>query len=93
MGAGDGHHRIALGIFGQAVVNFVGGIAGGNEQDAIQMKTPLRRLRRRQVPGMDGVKRSAKNCDVHEKEEIGRSAQRLIGSSGDLAIWRFMIPL
>jgi len=46
-------------------VYFVGGIAGGNEKDSIQAKAALRRPRRRQVPGMDGVKRSAENCDVH----------------------------
>jgi hypothetical protein len=72
---------------------FVRRISGGDEQDAIQVETALRCLRRRQVPGMDGVKRSAKDCNVHEKEGIGRSAHRRIGSSGHLAIWRFVISL
>jgi hypothetical protein len=53
-------------------------ITGGYEEDSVQVKAALRRPRRRQVPGMDRVKRSAKNCDVHEIWEIGRSVHRFI---------------
>jgi len=52
------------------VVYFVGWIPSGNEEDLVQPKTPLRRLRRLKVPGMDRIKRSAENCDVHEKLKI-----------------------
>jgi hypothetical protein len=70
-GAGHSHHRIALSIIGQVIVYFVWRIPGGDEKNSIQMKAVLRRPRRRQVPGMDGVKRSAKNSDVHDNREIG----------------------
>jgi hypothetical protein len=53
------------------IVYFVWRIPGGDEKNSIQMKAVLRRPRRRQVPGMDGVKRSAKNSDVHDNREIG----------------------
>ena len=52
-------------------MNFVGRIAGGNEKYSIQVKAALCRPRRRQVSGMDGVERSAENCDVHEIGDIG----------------------
>ena len=72
-GAGQCHHGKALSIVGQVVVNFVGRITSGNEKDSIQPKTALRCPRRCQVSGMDGVKRSAENCDVHEIRFIGPS--------------------
>jgi hypothetical protein len=49
----------------------MGGIAGGNEKYSIQAKAPLRRSRRRHMSGVDGVKRSAKDCDVHENQVTG----------------------
>src|SRR5579862_2279056 len=79
MGARYRHHGKALNVVRQVVVNLMGRIAGGNKKYPVEVEAPLRRLRRRHVSGVDGIKGSAKNCNVHEKRKVESSSHRLIG--------------
>ena len=48
----------------QVLLQLVRRPAGGNEMNVVEIKTPVRGARNRQMAGVDGVKRTAEQCDA-----------------------------
>ena len=50
----------------KAVVDFVRRVPRGHEKDPVEAKLARGRASRPQMAGVDGIERSAEECDVHE---------------------------